>query len=98
MKRRWHWLLPAALLLAALVVGEQTRAAGGYALVRGVADQSSVLVAQGGAYQLQGSVGQPFAGSASAGTTWLGAEYWYGGGGSITTPAGRRLYLPLTRR
>ncbi len=92
MKRRWTWLL-AALLIAGLAVGTQTWAAGGgYTLLRGVADQGSVLTVQNNTYQLQGSLGQPFAGTAASGSITLGAEYWYG-------PAtAHRLYLPAINR
>jgi hypothetical protein len=93
MNRRW---LLGAILLIGLAISAQTRAAGdGYTLLRGVADQSSVLFVQNGTYQLQGSVGQPFAGTASAGQTSLGAEYWYGTAGSAST--GHRLYVGLIR-
>jgi hypothetical protein len=97
MKRRWNWLLLAALLITGLAAGARTWAAdGGYTLVRGVADQSSVLVVQNSTYQLQGSLGQPFAGTATAGQTWLGAEYWYGAADAASTDS--KLYLSLIRR
>jgi hypothetical protein len=97
MKRRWNWLLPAALLIAGLAVGARTQAAGGgYTLVRAVADQSSVFSVQNSTYQLQGSLGQPFAGTATVGQIWLGAEYWYGA--ADTAPTARKLYLALIRR
>lgn len=97
MKRRWASLIVAALLLAALIGQQRTRAAdGGYTLVRGVADHNSVLTAQNGAYQLSASVGQPFARANLGNGIWLGGSYWYGKGGSIELP--ERIYIPLIKR
>jgi hypothetical protein len=93
MNRRW---LLGALLVVGLAISAQTRAAGdGYALVRGVADQSSVLLVQNNTYQLQASVGQPFAGTLTAGPISLGAEHWYDTTASVST--GRKLYVGLIR-
>jgi hypothetical protein len=97
MKQQHLWLF-VALLAVGLVIGRQTRAADeGYTLVRGVVSQSSVLTAQGGQYQLQASIGQPFAGAAESGALGLGAGHWYGSGGAGEGDE-RNLYLPLLSR
>jgi hypothetical protein len=43
-------------------------------------------------YQLQGTVGQPFAQVSITSNTQLSSGYWYG------STTGLRQYLPLTRR
>ena len=93
MNRRWFL---GALLVVGLAISGQTRAANdGYTLLRGVTDQSSVLFVQSGTYQLQGSVGQPFAGTVTVGQTSLGVENWYGTAASA--PTGHKLYVGLIR-
>ncbi len=63
----------------------------GYRLLRGVADQSAVSVADSPVYRLAFSIGQPFAGQAGRRTdTWLGAEYWYAPGSQVCLPLLRR--------
>jgi hypothetical protein len=98
MKQRWLGLLVAGLLLAALLGWTRTRGAdGGYTLLRGIADQSSVVTtAQSGGYQLNASLGQPFASTRQGGTMWMGGAYWYGGGGSLELP--QHVYIPLIIR
>jgi hypothetical protein len=98
MKQRWLGLIVAGLLLAALLGWTRTRAAdGGYTLLRGSADQSSVVTtAPNGGYQLTASLGQPFASTRQGGPLWMGGGYWYGGGGSLDRPL--HVYIPLITR
>jgi 23S rRNA (uracil1939-C5)-methyltransferase len=75
----------------------RTLADGGYTLLRGIGDQSSVVTtAQSGGYQLNASLGQPFASSRQGGAMWMGRPYWYGGGGSLELP--QHVYIPLIIR
>ena len=108
MKRRVRWLtrvsgrrLWAAALLLTLAIAVRaapgTRAGdGAYSLVRGVADQSSVLSAQNSTYRLQASVGQPFAAPANSQATRLGAGYWYGD--ESIGAVRRKVYIPIINR
>jgi len=99
MKRRWICLLGSMGLAVIMTMAllPPTRAAdGGYTLVRGVADQNGAFVAQNSTYQLRAVVGQPLAGLPQAGSSWLGAEYWYATLPTVALP--NTVYVPLITR
>ena len=99
MKRRWTWSLGALplLLIVTLALRSRIQAAdGGYTLVRGVADHNGAFVAQNSTYQLRAVVGQPLVGLQQAGSSWLGAEYWYATLPTVALP--NTVYVPLITR
>jgi hypothetical protein len=94
MRRTWQTWITIAMLIAIIVLGGRALATGGgYQLLRGTAEQSSVATFQNSNYQLQGTIGQPFASVSASGSTRLGAGYWNGLGASTV-----KNYIPLTRR
>ena len=51
----------------------------------------------GGNYSLNGTIGQPDAGTLSGGSYTLTGGFWVGSSGSVA-PGGHNVYLPLVRR
>jgi hypothetical protein len=97
--RRWNLIIAAADLLLILVIllpGKVAPAAaqsgGPYDLTWSTVDGGGEMYSAGGAYTLDGTVGQPDVGVLEGGAYTLAGGFW--GGASAV----HRLYLPLLLR
>jgi hypothetical protein len=94
MLRTWQGWITIAMLIEIIALGGRALATGGgYQLLRCTVEQSNAATFQNSNYQLQGTIGQPFASVSASGNTQLGAGCWNSAGSST-----RKNYLPLTQR
>ena len=91
----WLPAVLALLVAAALALPALAQSGGPYDLTWSDVSGGGYTFSQGGAYTLDGTVGQPDAGLLTGGDYALGGGFW---GGGALVGAKYRVYLPLVMR
>jgi hypothetical protein len=95
MKRKWFIsILLILILVGTLVIVANVSAIAGYNLGWWTVDGGGGNASTGGGFSLDGTIGQPDAGTSSDGTYTLAGGYW----GGEPSPENYQIYLPLVVR